>query len=318
MGAQSGSRQREVGLIASRQHGVIGRRQLLEIGMTRRTISRWLENGRLHREFPGVYRVGHKAPSVEARFMAAVVAAGEGALLCGLAAAYIWGLLGRSQPFPEVLSLRNRAIRGVITHRARHIDPADRKHHRGIPVTSVERTLVDLAAVLCLDALARASHEAEARHGTSARDVAAVLARRPRAPGTPKLRSIYVGDAHVILSRLERDFLDVLLEERLPLPVTNRRKGSYYVDCRWEQYRLTVELDGFQFHHSRHAWERDRDRERQAHARGDRFRRYTWADVHETRARTVADLDKLLPRLPVATATLASPRRDSSVGRARD
>ena len=87
------------------------------------------------------------------------------------------------------------------------------------------------------------------------------------------------GDAKVTASRLERGFLKRLRDEGLPLPDTNRPAGSYRVDCRWPEYGLTVELDSYRFHNSRHAWQRDRHREREARARGDDFRRYTWDDV---------------------------------------
>jgi very-short-patch-repair endonuclease len=101
-------------------------------------------------------------------------------------------------------------------------------------------------------------------------------------------------EVQVALSTLERRFLEVLRKAGLPQPVSNRPAGSYRVDCRWPQHRLTVELDGYRFHNSRHAWERDRRREREAHARGDDFRRFTWADVFEDRAYMLAELRTLL------------------------
>lgn len=92
------------------------------------------------------------------------------------------------------------------------------------------------------------------------------------------------------LSRLEQRFLELLRERGWPLPVTNRPAGERYVDCRWPDLKLTVELDSYRFHNSRHAWEQDRQREREARRRGDDFRRYTWGDVFE---RTAALLDEL-------------------------
>ena len=83
------------------------------------------------------------------------------------------------------------------------------------------------------------------------------------------------------LSSLEARFLKLLRDNRLPLPITNRPAGGRRVDCRWPEHRLTVELDSYQFHNSRHSWERDRHREREARARGDDFRRYTYGDVYE-------------------------------------
>ena len=102
------------------------------------------------------------------------------------------------------------------------------------------------------------------------------------------------GDVNVVLSRLERNFLRLLRAEGLPLPVTNRPAGGRRVDCRWHDRRLTVELDSFRFHNSRRAWERDRQREREAYARGDDFRRYTWTDVTEAPAAMLRELHALL------------------------
>jgi hypothetical protein len=150
---------------------------------------------------------------------------------------------------------------------------------RGIPSLTVPATLVDIAARLDADVLARACHEAGVRYGTAPRHVAEVLARQPNAAGAARLRTVMGGDAKVSLSRLESRFLELLRADGLPLPETNRPAGSRRVDCRWPQARLTVELDSYRFHNSRLAWERDHAREREAYARGDGFRRYTWGDV---------------------------------------
>ena len=76
----------------------------------------------------------------------------------------------------------------------------------------------------------------------------------------------------------------------------NRRVDGRYVDCRWPTQRLTVELDSYRYHGTRHAWEQDHEREREARARGDEFRRYTWTDVSEKTAAMLADLRGLLTR----------------------
>ena len=102
------------------------------------------------------------------------------------------------------------------------------------------------------------------------------------------------GDVHVSLSRLERGFLAQLRRVGLPLPVTNRPAGGRYVDCRWVEQRLTVELDGYRYHSSRYAWELDRRREREAYARGDQFRRYTWGDVFEQSGPMLRELRSVL------------------------
>jgi very-short-patch-repair endonuclease len=98
----------------------------------------------------------------------------------------------------------------------------------------------------------------------------------------------------VTLSKLEARFLARLAEARLPRPQTNRQAGGRRVDCRWPDRRLTVELDSYRYHRSRHAWEQDRRREREAHARGDDLRRYTYRDVFEDPAAMLAELRALL------------------------
>jgi very-short-patch-repair endonuclease len=155
---------------------------------------------------------------------------------------------------------------------------------------------VDISSVLSLDALARACHEAGVRYQTTPGQVEAVLALRPNARGAKKLRRVIHGDVHVTLSTLEPHFLDLLREDGVSLPVTNRPAGGRRVDCRWPEHRLTVELDGYRFHNSRHSWEQDRRREREARARGDEFRRYTYGDVTDEPRLMLAELRSLLRR----------------------
>ena len=142
--------------------------------------------------------------------------------------------------------------------------------------------------------LARAFHEAGIRHHTTLEQVDAVLARRSNSPGAAKLRRVTSGDAQVSLSRLESRFLALLEQQRLPQPETNRPAGSHRVDARWPRHRLTVELDGYRYHRSRHAWEQDRRREREAYARGDRHRRFTHDDLSGDPGRMLAELRALL------------------------
>lgn len=281
--------------IAGRAHGVATRAQLLDAGLTAEQIRGRLRAGGLLRVHRGVYRVGHQAPSLEAAYLGAVLASGEGALLSGLAAAHLHGIVRGTPPPAEVTARTERRIKGVKTHRCRSLDTGDRSSVRGIPATSVPRTLVDIATVLSADALARACHEAGVRYGTTPAQVEEALARRSNVAGARRLRRVIHGDVPVTLSKLEARFLDLLRDEGLPLPVTNRPAGGRRVDCRWPERRLTVELDGYRFHNSRHSWEQDRRRERQARARGDEFRRYTYDDVAEERTLMLAELRALLP-----------------------
>jgi hypothetical protein len=148
--------------------------------------------------------------------------------------------------------------------------------------------------VLSEDDLALAFHHAGTRCHTTPAQVEAVLARRPNIPGAGKLRAVLRGEARVALSKLERRFLDRVREAGLPLPETNRPAEGRRVDCRWAEQRVTVELDSYRYHRSRHAWEQDRRREREAYARGDHFRRYTYGDVLEHPKAMLAELRGLL------------------------
>jgi len=188
------------------------------------------------------------------------------------------------------------AWRPLTVSRCRSIDRRDATKWRGIPVTNVPRTVVDLAALLDPPHLARAFHEAVVKHRIKPDAVERVLARRHNWPGARNLRRVIRGDEPVSLSRLESSFIAAVRRARLPVPETNRRADQHYVDCRWPKHRLTVELDSYRYHGTRHAWETDLDREREARARGDEFRRYTWTDVTEKQTAMLADLGALLTR----------------------
>jgi very-short-patch-repair endonuclease len=241
-----------------------------------------------------VYRVGHRAPNTHSYYLAAVLACGERAVLSGRAAAFLFGLVKHAPRQPEVTALTNRRVAGVTTKRVRRLDPRDITSYQAIPVTTIPRILVELAADLSLDDLIRASHEAEVRFRIQAAAVYAALARHPNAPGAANLHEIFRGEVHVTLSELERAFLTLLESANLPLPRTNRPVDGRYVDCRWPEFRLTVELDSYRYHHTRYAWEQDRRREREARSRGDEFRRYTWGDVTGDRTLVVSELRELL------------------------
>lgn len=282
--------------IARRQHGVVTRRQLLGAEIHPSQVDRWLVRGLLHAEFSGVYRLGHRAPNGLARYAAAVLAAGPGAALAGLAAARLHEILRRGVPPPEVAGVVHRRAPGMVFHRVRRLERDEVTVVRGIRCTTLARTLVDCAAQVPLGRLATLHHEADVRYGLDADAVLALLERRPNTRNAAALRSVVIGDTPALLSRLERGFRGMVRERGYPKPLFNRPEGAHWVDVRWPQHRLTVELNGFRFHRSRRAWEADMERERAARRRGDRFRRYSWHDVFEDRAYLLETLDALLPR----------------------
>ncbi len=281
--------------LGSQTHGVVTRRELFAAGVTRTELRHRLRIGGLIRVHRGVYRIGHAAPSLEAHYLAAVRACGEGALLAGRAAAHLFGLLKGRPPPAEVITRVKRRIPGVATRRCGDAD-RDAASWRGIPVTTIPRTLVDLARVLSEEELARAWHEASVRHRIEPDRVARVLSRRHNWPGAGTLRAAVWGEVPLTLSKLETLFLRRLRDAGLPLPEFNCVIDARLVDCRWPEHALTVELDGYRYHRTRYAWEQDRRREREARARGDEFRRYTFGDVAEDPEPMLADLGSLLDR----------------------
>ena len=267
--------------IARSRKGLVTRAQLLSNGVSPTEIRGRVKASALIREYRGVYRVGHAAPSIETSYLAAVLACGDDCGLSGLPAAYLMSLIKGQPPKPEVTCRTEKRIPKLKTKRCRSLTRRDLTVVRGIPTTTVPRTLVDIAADLPLQALSRACHEAGVRYRTTPRHVDEVLTRRPNAPGAAKLRAVMSGDTPMLLSKLEEGFLALLRAHNLPLPQTNRPAGGHYVDCRWPEHHLPGALDSYRFHNSRHSWEADRRRERQAYARGDQFRRFTWGDVFE-------------------------------------
>ena len=286
--------ERELARIAHGQHGVVTRGQLEAAGVTAAEIKHRLATGALLRVYRGVYRVGHRAPNDLATYAAAVLACGADAMLSGAAGAHLLGMLREPPRLPEVTVPGNRRVPGIVIHRSRVVLPRDRIRREGIRVARPAWILVDIAADLSLGALTRACHEAGVKHRTTPGQVNAVLERRPTARGAANLRRITGGKELVTLSALERRFIRLLRSHGLPLPLTNRPAGGRRVDCRWPNHRLTVELDSYTFHNSRYAWERDRQREREARARGDEFRRFTYGDVLEYPDQMLAELRRLL------------------------
>jgi CBS domain-containing protein len=151
MSRLSSTVEEELARIAGAAHGLVTRSELLLGGVTDDEIRWRLRKGGLIRVHRGIYRVGHRAPSTEATYLAAVLAAGEGALLNGRAAAHLFVLTKGAAPAPEVIARTQRRIEGVTTHRSHSLSARDGTTFRGIPVTTVPRTLIDIAADLSIE-----------------------------------------------------------------------------------------------------------------------------------------------------------------------
>ena len=290
--------------LASRQHGVVSRRELGRLGFTKDAIRRRVEGRELLRLHDGVFAVGHVALTLDSRRIAAVMACGPGALLSHRAAGEATGLL-RSSPQFEVTVPRGRKPKpGIVVHRSRLIHPEDRSTVRGIPVTSVARTLVDLADVVSEQRLAKALHEAEVRRVFDLNAIERTLARLPGRRGRHRLRralAAYRPDPTFLRSEAERRFKRLCENHRLPQPQWNVNLAGYEVDAYWPDARLAVEIDGARAHHTRRAFHEDRARDRRLAMQGIRVARVTWLDL-EDEARLAAELRAIrtVPGSPAA------------------
>jgi hypothetical protein len=283
-----------VAWIARGQHGRVTRTQLIAAGLDADRIKRWIAAGRLRRVHHGVYAVGHEAPSTHAHYMAAVLASGAGAVLSHRSAAHLLRLIAGPPPRPEVTIpvTAGRTRPGVVVHRST-FHPLDVSTLDGIPITTVPRILLDLAPTTAPAQLTRLCHEAWVRHECGRDQVEACIARNPTKKGATKLRRALGSD--VTLSVLEDAFLELLRAYGLLLPRTNIDHLGDKVDCHWPQFGLTIELVSYRFHGSRAAFEQDVARRRRSNHLA-----YTYGDVFERPAQTIADLRARLRRPPAS------------------
>lgn len=286
--------------VADQQHGVVARRQLVEAGMGSNAVDNCLRAGRLHGLHPGVCAMGHRVVSREGRWMAAVLACGDGAVLSHRSAAALWGIATFSGAI-EVTTPRDTRSRGAIRRHCALLAPDEVTVLDSIPVTSVHRTLFDLAGTSSVDRLEAAMREAEYRRLWDRLSLPALLARHPGHRGNAKLRLCLDRLGRTVgftRSDLEELFLMVLDRFGLPRPRLNARLqvgGEWIeVDCLWREERLIAELDGRAAHDTNAAFEIDRDRDRRLQAKGWRVVRVTWRQLHDEPERIVADLRSLL------------------------
>ncbi len=279
--------------LAERQSGVLTRAQIEGAGVSGTRLSRWVVDGRLHRLHPGVYALGHRALSVEGRLLSALLRAGPGAALSHATAAWWWQLLPGEPPRIEVSVPRGRRCENPVgVHRPRRLE---RTWHRGLPVTTVPRTLLALAAVAPLDRLRRALAEAEFRRLAHLDDVEAVLGRGH--PGSAALRAALESHRPELartLSLLEERFLALCEERGIALPDVNVKVRGLMVDALWQDRRVIVELDGHAAHATAAGAERDRSRDLALRVAGYRVLRYTWRQVTGQGELVAADLRRAL------------------------
>jgi very-short-patch-repair endonuclease len=268
--------------VAAAQWGVVSRGQLRAVGLSRDLIDHWLRAGRLQPLHRGVYAVGHRALRVEGRRLAAVLASGPGAVLSHRSAAAHWGLLGSDAARIDVTAHRGRrGAPGIRLHRTRSLDARDTTNHEAIPVTTVARTLLDLAATVRPDRLERAFAQALVLHVYDHTAITDVIARSNGHRGIKILAGATAREPKHTKSDWEVRMLALIRRASLPEPLVNHAltapdHGNCEVDFYWPTHRLIVETDSWRFHGTRHAYEQDRARDAALQADGYKVLRFTW------------------------------------------
>lgn len=251
--------------LATKQDGVVGHRQLLRLGFSRASVQRLVAGKHLHALHHGVYAVGHSSVSVRGRWIAALLAGGPGAVLSHATAAAVWDLRDGVGPVIHVTTARSRGRRdGIRFHQVRKAHPEDWTRRNGLPVTSVARVLLDLAAESSLAQLGRLVERAERLRLFDAVAIQRVLSRAGGHRGRRPLGEVVAGQSGPppdTRSELERRFLELCIHGGLARPALNVTVAGFEVDALWPMERVVVELDGFEVHRTREAFERDRARD---------------------------------------------------------
>jgi hypothetical protein len=271
--------------VASTQHGVIDLQQLRDAGLEVGAIYSRVRSGRLHRLHSRVFAVGHTRLSREGHWLAAVLALGDGALLSHVSAAALWGLRASSSAAIHVTvpsSVGRRHRTGLVVHRSRTITAADRDERDAIRVTSVARTLLDLAGMLAPGPLERAVERSLSLRLFDLAAVDAVIALNATRPGATTLARI-VATSHdeppLTRSQLEALMRDLCAAHDIPRPEVNAQIEGVEVDFFWRAQRLIVETDGHETHGTRAAFENDRAKDARLTMLGYRVVRFTHSQL---------------------------------------
>jgi very-short-patch-repair endonuclease len=268
--------------LAARQHGVLTREQLNELGFSGPAIERRVANGRLHRISRSVYAVGRPELTRRGRWMAAILACGPAAVLSHRSAAELWGIGTEREGLIEV-SLRGSLVRkrpGIKAYRRPKLEEREVTAFSHIPVTGIVRTMIDCSNHLDPAGIERMVNEADARRLVRLDVLRAELESRPGQWGVGKLREVI--DRHTFRltdSELERHFLFLVESLGLPLPLTGQWLNGFKVDFYWPDLGLVVETDGLTYHRTPAQQVRDRARDQAHTAAGLSHLRFTHAQV---------------------------------------
>lgn len=275
---------------AARQGGVVSSAQLGAAGLGEGAIRHRVLRGRLVQLHRGVYAVGHAQLTPRGWRWAAVLACGGPgrAALSHRSAAAVWDLLPSPAKLDVTTTAESRSTKTIRVHRSRTLHPADITAHDGLPVTTLARTLVDLAATLTPHRLERVVHRAEHLRLLDTHSLDEQLARAHGRRTTALRRAIEhlaTNDPDITRFELEERFLTLMLSAGFPRPRTNATVGPYEVDFLWPDHHLIVETDGAATHATPTAFEEDRRRDAVLTAMGFTTLRFTWRQVvHEPRS----------------------------------
>jgi hypothetical protein len=291
--------------LAARQHGVVAAWQLRALGVTRSAVRRRREAGRLFAVHHGVYAVGHLRLTERGRWMAAVLASGEEAVLSHQHAAALHGLRRGAPSVIHVTAPSHHRAVGVCCHRTPGMRGRPRVTVDGIPVTSVERTLLDLAAVLPAQRLRTVIETAQRNGRYDHRRVLALLDVSNGHRGTGALQAA-INDLHDVppatRSQLEQLALEIIRAAGLPEPTVNPSVEGETVDLSWPQYNLVVEIDSYRYHHQRRAFESDRRRANTLTLANVTLLRFTDRDLTQTPERFAAQIRQAIRTCQSAAA----------------
>jgi len=281
--------------LADRQWGIVTRAQLRALGLSAGAVDRRIAAARLRPLHRGVYALGHRWLRREAHRLAAVLACGDGAVLSHASAAAHWGLRPSAATRIDVTVPRSGQRRrpGIRVHRHAALDAREVTIHDRVPVTTPARTLLDLAATLPRRSVERALDQAEVLRlfdATALHTVAAAHQGRPGARLLTALLEEHEAGTTLTRSELEEAFLRLCDRAGVPRPVVNGRALGFESDFAWGDHGLVVEVDGFAFHRTRGAFERDRARDAVLAAAGVRTLRFTARQVERRPVEVVAAL----------------------------
>jgi len=305
---------RAVAELAATQHGVVSLTKLRRLGISSNAAKKRTRSGHLHRLHRGVYAVGHRAITKRGRYLAAVLAAGLGAALSHRAAADLWGLRPSRGQIEVTVPRGRKGPPGVTVHRSYMLEERDFTIVDGIRVTTVARTLLDLAGVVSEQHLARAVDRAERLEWFDLAAIEDLLLRARGKRGAAMLRRVVAEYRPLnVHEGLEELFAALVKSGRRAQPQFNAfvdgERKTHQVDAYWPEHRLVVELDSYAFHRSRADLKRDADKQADLELAGHRVTRLTWDDVVTNADRTLRRLHRLLSQKPVAPKPFAAAAR---------